>query len=100
MDSRKPMHRCRAGTAPAYEVPPLPLRVVRDELPFQRPMGGIVYGIRAAATELCFVTSCDVPFLNSASIRLLIAALGDADVAEPFWQDRLQPLQAVYHRSV
>lgn len=63
-------------------------------------MGGIVYGIQAAAAELCFMNSCDAPFLNSASTRLLIAALGDADVAEPFWQDRLQLLQAVYHRLV
>jgi len=87
-------------TAPAYEMPPLPVRVVRDELPFQGPVGGIVYGIQAAAAELCFVTSCDAPNLNSASIRLLFAALGDSDVAAPFWQDRLQPLQAVYRRSV
>ena len=76
-----PMHRCRGETAPAYEVPPLPLRAARDELPFQRPMGGIVYSIQAAATELCFVTSCDVPILNSTSIRL-------------------RPLRAVYHRLV
>jgi len=94
------MHRFHSGMAPAYEVPSLPLRAARDELPFQRTMGGIVYGIRAAATELCFVTSCAAPFLNSASIRLLIAVLGDADVVEPFWQDRLQPFQAVYHRLV
>ena len=75
------MHRCRGGKAPASEVPPLPLRVARDELPFQGPMDEIVYGIQAAATELCFVTPCDAPILNSASIRL-------------------RPLRAVYHRLV
>ena len=94
------MHRCRGGKAPVFEVSPLPLRVARGELPFQRPMGEIVYGIQAAAAELCFVNSCDATFLNSTSIRLLIAVLGDADVVEPFWQDRFQPLQAVYHRLV
>jgi molybdopterin-guanine dinucleotide biosynthesis protein A len=94
------MHRCRGGKATASEVPPLPLRVARDELPFQGLMDEIVYGIQAAATELCFVTTCDAPFLNSASIWLLIAALGDADAAGQFWQDRLQLLQAVYHRLV
>lgn len=36
----------------------------------------------------------------SALIRSLIAALGDADVAVPFWQNRLQPLHPVYRKWV
>ena len=86
--------------AAEQELPSLPIRVVRDELPFQGPVGGIFYGLKAADRDICFVTSCDAPFLSLPSIQLLMAALGDADVAVPYFADRLQPLHAVYRRSV
>lgn len=82
------------------ELPPLPARIVRDELPHQGPVGGIFYGLRAAAEEVSFVTACDAPFLSLALIEFLLSQLGDADVGVPFWQERLQPLHAVYRKSV
>jgi len=84
--------------APQQELPVLLARLVRDEVPFQGPVGSIHYGLQAATSEICFVTSCDAPFLNLPLIRSLIAALGNADVAVPFWQNRLQPLHAVYRK--
>ncbi|HMJ49460.1 MAG TPA: molybdenum cofactor guanylyltransferase [Acidobacteriota bacterium] len=81
-------------------LPSMPARVVRDELPHQGPVGGILYGLRAAAQEIAFVTACDAPFLNLTLIQSLLSALGAADVAVPFWQDRLQPLHAVYRSTV
>lgn len=87
-------------TAREQELPPLPVRVVRDELPHQGPVGGIFYGLRAAAEEVSFVTACDAPFLNLALIEYLLSRLGDADVGVPFWQERLQPLHALYRKSV
>lgn len=66
----------------------------------QGPVGGIYYGLRAAAEEVSFVSACDAPFLNVALIEFLLARLGDADVGVPFWQERLQPLHAVYRKSV
>jgi len=47
--------------APQRELPVLPARLVRDEMPFQGPVGGINYGLQAAT---CFVTSCDAPYLS------------------------------------
>jgi molybdopterin-guanine dinucleotide biosynthesis protein A len=81
-------------------LPALPAKVVRDELPYRGPVGGIYYGLRAAAQDISFVTACDAPFLNLNLIQSLLAALGAADVAVPFWQERLQPLHAVYRSSV
>lgn len=81
-------------------LPSLPAKIVRDELPYQGPVGGIYYGLRAVAQEISFVTACDAPFLNLTLIRSLLNALGAADVAVPIWQDRLQPLHAVYRSSV
>lgn len=86
--------------APACEFPDLPVKVVRDELPFQGPASGIYYGLQAAATEICYVSSCDVPSLNARLVQFIVAALGQAEIAVPFWQGRFQPLHAVYRKSV
>ena len=86
--------------APEQELPPLPVTFVRDEVAYQGPVGGIFYGLRAARTAVGFVTSCDAPFLNLSLISYLIAQIADYDVVVPHWQERLQPLHAVYRRSV
>jgi molybdopterin-guanine dinucleotide biosynthesis protein A len=86
--------------APEQELPPLPVTLVRDEVAYQGPVGGIYYGLQAARTAVCFVTSCDAPFLNLALIAHLLAQITDCDVVVPHWQERLQPLHAVYRRSV
>jgi molybdopterin-guanine dinucleotide biosynthesis protein A/molybdopterin converting factor small subunit len=86
--------------APEQELPPLPVTLVRDEVAYQGPVGGIYYGLRAAHADICFVTACDAPFLNLSLISYLIAQSADCEVVVPFWQDRLQPLHAVYRRSV
>ena len=76
------------------------ITLVRDEVAYQGPVGGIYYGIRAARGEFCFVTSCDVPFLNAALISYLLSQISDCDVVVPYWQERFQPLCAVYRRNV
>jgi molybdopterin-guanine dinucleotide biosynthesis protein A len=86
--------------APEQELPDLPAILVRDEVAYQGPVGGIYYGLNAASGEFCFVTSCDVPFLNAALISRLMAQIVNYDVAVPYWEDRFQPLHAVYRRSV
>jgi molybdopterin-guanine dinucleotide biosynthesis protein A len=86
--------------APEQELPDLPAILVRDEVAYQGPVGGIYYGLNAANGEFCFVTSCDVPFLNAALISRLMAQILNYDVAVPYWEDRFQPLHAVYRRSV
>ena len=86
--------------APAQELPALPATVVHDEIAHQGPVGGILYGLRAASHEVCFVTSCDAPFLNLSLVRYFLSLIENYDVVVPFWEERLQPLLAVYRRSV
>lgn len=86
--------------APAQELPELPVPVVRDDVPFQGPVGGILYGVRAAGAELSFVTSCDSAFLDTRVIEFLLEQTTDRDVVVPQWQGRLQPLHAIYRASV
>lgn len=86
--------------APEQELPPLQATLVRDEVAYQGPVGGIYYGLRAAIGEVCFVTSCDVPFLNLSLITHLTSQIANYDVVVPYWQGRFQPLHALYRRSV
>ena len=86
--------------APGQELPSVRAQVVRDEVPYQGPVGGICYGLRAAVGEFAFVTSCDLPFLNRSVIQYLVSQLAEHDVVVPYWQERFQPLHAVYRKSV
>jgi molybdenum cofactor guanylyltransferase len=86
--------------APDQELPPLPAKVVRDEIAYQGPVGGIYYGLLAAIGTGAFITSCDAAFLSLPLISFLTSELSDYDVVVPYWQDRFQPLHAVYRRSV
>ena len=86
--------------APEQELPSLPARLVRDEVAYQGPVGGIYYGLKAAGGKFSFVTSCDVAFLNPRLIAHLISQIRDYDVVVPWWEERYQPLHAVYRRDV
>jgi molybdenum cofactor guanylyltransferase len=86
--------------AQGQELPALPAIVVRDEVAFQGPVAGIYYGLRAARGEFAFVSSCDAPFLNLPLISFLAAQIANYDVVVPYWQDRFQPLHALYRKSV
>jgi molybdopterin-guanine dinucleotide biosynthesis protein A len=86
--------------APGQELPALPVTLVRDEVAYQGPVGGILYGLQVASHEVCFVTSCDAPFLNLRLVDYFLSLIENYDVVVPFWEERLQPLQAVYRRSV
>ena len=82
------------------DLPPLPATVVRDEVAYQGPVGGIYYGLKAAGKEFCFVTSCDVAFINAPLISYLISQISNYDVVVPYWENRFQPLHTVYRKSV
>jgi len=86
---------------PGQELPALPdaVRVVRDEVPDQGPLGGLVPGL-AAAEGNAFATSCDVPFLCPAVVDLLFRRLDGHDVAVAEAEGFTHPLCAVYRRSV
>ena len=86
--------------APQQELPELPSTIVRDDVAYQGPVGGIYYGLQAARQEICFVTSCDAPFLNLRLIAYLMAQIADYDVVVPCTENRYQPLHAVYRKAV
>ena len=86
--------------APGQELPAMPVTLVRDDVAHQGPVGGIYYGLTAAAGDISFVTSCDSAFLNPRLIAHLVSQMSQHDVVVPHWQGRFQPLHAVYRRNV
>jgi molybdopterin-guanine dinucleotide biosynthesis protein A len=86
--------------APDQALPSLPVTLVRDQVAYQGPVGGIYYGLAEASKEIGFVTSCDSAFLNLELISHLVAQIPEHDVVVPHWEGRFQPLHAVYRRSV
>jgi molybdopterin-guanine dinucleotide biosynthesis protein A len=86
--------------APGQDLPAMPVTLVRDDVAYQGPVGGICYGLRASGGDVSFVTACDSAFLSSRLISHLLSQIPQHDVVVPHWQGRLQPLHAVYRRSV
>jgi molybdopterin-guanine dinucleotide biosynthesis protein A len=86
--------------APGQDLPSMPVTLIRDDVAYQGPVGGIYYGLRAGAGEVSFVTACDSAFLNPRLISHLLSQISAHDVVVPHWQGRFQPLHAVYRRRV
>jgi molybdopterin-guanine dinucleotide biosynthesis protein A len=86
--------------APGQDLPSMPVTLVRDDVAYQGPVGGICYGLRAGSGEVSFVTACDSAFPSLRLISHLLSRIPQHDVVVPYWQGRLQPLHAVYRRSV
>jgi molybdopterin-guanine dinucleotide biosynthesis protein A len=86
--------------APGQDLPSMPVTLIRDDVAYQGPVGGIYYGLKAGGGEVSFVTACDSAFLSSRLISHLVSQIPEHDVVVPHWQGRFQPLHAVYRRSV
>ena len=75
------------------------VRVVPDNYLGCGPLGGIQAGLAASATEYTFVAACDMPYINSAAIRVIADAAIGFGAAVPYIDGLFHPLHAVYHSS-
>jgi molybdopterin-guanine dinucleotide biosynthesis protein A len=71
--------------------------VLRDLESDLGPLPAVALGLGAIRTTHAFALGCDAPFVRRAMLRLLTRAVGDLNAAIPRWDDRLQPLVALYH---
>ena len=77
------------------------VRCITDIRPGIGPIGGLHAGALAAHGDTLFVSACDMPCIDARVVRYLFDALGNADAAIPSWNyDMIEPLHAVYRRSV
>lgn len=97
---REVMDQVIVVAAPGQHLAPAGARVVHDAVAHQGPMNGMRHGLAAARSNVCFVTSCDLAFLNRSLIAHLVEVSPGHDVVVPRWHERLQPLHAVYRRAV
>ena len=65
-------------------------------------MQGLAAGLEALSgrAEVAYVSSCDVPFLEPAFVRRMVALLGDGQIAVPDVGGYRHPLAAVYRLGV
>lgn len=93
-------------SAPGQELPALPgsVEVVADERPDRGPLQGLAAGLAAVSdrARVAYVSAVDVPLLDPAFVRALVACASDAEVdaAVPEVDGRLHPLSAAYRASV
>jgi molybdopterin-guanine dinucleotide biosynthesis protein A len=90
--------------APGQELPEMPagVRVVDDPSEGLGPLQGIAAGLAAtqADARVAFVSATDMPLLEPAYIRRVVALIGDADVAMPVVLGHRQTLAAAYRTSL
>jgi len=61
------------------------------------PISGILSGLSECEDEYCFISACDMPFINANVVDLLFKKCENYDAAIPSREDDfLEPLHAVY----
>ena len=80
-----------------YEYLGLPL--FTDRQPQAGALSGLETAVEAAKGEHVFVVACDMPFVNSLLVKHITAKAKQADVIVPHFEDRYQPLHALYKKS-
>lgn len=89
--------------APAQELPRLGdeaaahVRVLRDTHPGEGPLPAVALGLAAVRAPWALVLGCDAPLVRAEVVALLAAArTSECDGVVPMWNDRPQPLVALY----
>ena len=88
--------------APGQTLPTLPhdVEIVRDDVEYRGPLGGLVAGLAAlnGRVDAAYLSGCDLPFLSPAFVRRMIAFA--PATAVPRVDGYLHPLAAIYSMSV
>ncbi len=79
----------------AYEA-----RVVADRLDQRGPLTGIYSGLSISESEYNIVVACDMPFLNAGLLAYLMELAPGYDAVVPIFEERAEPLHAVYSKSL
>jgi len=77
----------------------LGLPMVGDVYPDGGSLGGIYSGLTAAPGQAAFTVACDMPFLHTDVVRLVVGRAGQGDVVIPRVGDQLETLHALYAKS-
>ncbi len=78
----------------------LGVAVVPDSIAGFGPLMGITSALQASEHELNFVTACDMPQVDMALVRRMLRAADGYDAVVPIAEGLIEPLFAIYHKSV
>lgn len=76
----------------------LDIEIVIDIVPKRGALIGIYTGLFYSSHPYCFVTACDMPFLNRKVIEYMITIRKNYDVVIPHFKDGYHPLHALYSK--
>ena len=74
-------------------------RVVYDLIPNCAAAGGVFTGLTYASFPRIFVVGCDMPFLNTQLIDLMVSCDESIDIVIAKLKNRLEPLHARYSKN-
>ena len=75
-------------------------RLVQDIYSDAGPLGGIHAGLTESSNEVCFVTACDMPNYQLTAVERILASSEGHDVVLIRTGEFVQPLFAVYKKSI
>lgn len=75
------------------------VHIVTDIIKGKAALGGIYTGLFYASSEHCFVSACDMPFMDQRFIEYMIGKIEGHDIIVPHASDGLQPLHAIYSKK-
>ena len=64
------------------------------------PLAGIHSALAHSKAEQILVVACDMPLLSSLFLKWMLAQKEKLPVTIPFFNNRFQPLHAIYHQSL
>ena len=76
----------------------LDIEIVTDLIPMSGSLIGIYTGLFYSSNTHCFVTACDMPFLNQKVVEYIISIKENYDVVIPHLKDGYHPLHALYSK--
>ena len=77
----------------------LGLPTFKDITPGSGSLGGIYTGLKISRTHHNLIIACDIPFIRSNFLKLLVNSREDYDVVVPVTPDGHQPTCAIYSRN-
>ncbi|KGX92058.1 hypothetical protein N781_02600 [Pontibacillus halophilus JSM 076056 = DSM 19796] len=75
-------------------------RVIRDEFVGEGPLAGLESAIRHSEAPWIAVVACDMPYTHHSVWEFLSQHIGSSQAVVPIYEGRIQPLSALYHKSI
>lgn len=74
--------------------------VVKDSIPYQGPIGGLMSALSYSGNRPVFIAACDMPLLNPADIRRIVKHGKNFLAAVPVHDGRKEYLMAFYSQKI